>query len=269
MASLADISQKLLPNHFFHLFNRGINGQKIFVTEENYNYFLKKYAAKTKAYLDTYAYCLLPNHFHFLVKIKSVDEVLLAGKEEYLMIPKALQKELVTNGLKVLSDMPNLKDLAYLNPANQTYINPILGFLEKQPFSYLTEQPHQRIKTITASWLVSNQLRKLFLGYAKAINKQEGRNGSLMQKPFRRKWVDNESYVKWLVWYLHRNPLHHELTIDFQNYRYSSYQGHFSEKSTLLKRAEVMDLFDGQVNFYQLHIEAAKEWAEWQKFVME
>ena len=133
MASLADISQKLLPNHFFHIFNRGINGQKIFYTEENYAYFLKKYAKKTKAYLDTYAYCLLPNHFHFLVKVKSIDAILLAAKEEYLMIPKALQKTLVENGFGSAVDMPNFENLAYLSNPNQQYINPVLAFLEKQP----------------------------------------------------------------------------------------------------------------------------------------
>lgn len=165
--------------------------------------------------------------------------------------------------------MPNLKDLAYLSNPHQQYINPILAFLEKQPFSYLAENQHQHIKSLTASWIVSNQLRKLFLGYVKAINKQEGRNGSLMQKPFRRKWVDNESYIKWLIWYLHRNPLHHKLTKDFLNYPHSSYRSHLSQNPTLLKREEVLNYFGGTSEFIQYHKEAAKEWEEWQKYIIE
>lgn len=258
MANLADISQKLLPNHYFHLFNRGINGQKIFFNEGNYTYFLKKYAEKMKVYLDTYAYCLLPNHFHFLVKIKPIDVVLSSAKEEYLLIPKALQKELIINDWG--RDIPNLKDLTYLQS---------LAYLSKQPFSFLTEHPNEHIRSRTASWLVSNQFRKFFLGYVKAINKQEDRNGSLMQKPFRRKWVDNEFYIQWLIWYIHRNPLHHKLTTNFQNYPHSSYQSHLSQKSTLLKRAEVLIFFNGKTSFIQYHQEAAKEWEEWQKFLME
>ena len=90
-----------------------------------------------------------------------------------------------------------------------------------------------------------------------------------MQKPFRRKWVDNESYVKWLVWYLHRNPLHHKLTKDFLNYTHSSYRSHFSQNPTLLKREEVLNYFGGTSEFIQYHKEAAKEWEEWQKYIIE
>ena len=173
--------------------------------------------------------------------------------------------------MKLIADyfFGHFRNMPNLSSPNQQYINPILAFLEKHPFSYLVENQHQHIKSLTASWIVSNQLRKLFLGYVKAINKQEDRNGSLMQKPFRRKWVDNESYVKWLVWYLHRNPLHHKLTKDFQNYPHSSYQSHFSQKSTLLKRTEVLNHFGGKTNFIQYPKEAAKEWKEWQKYVIE
>lgn len=57
-------------NQFYHVFNRGNNGEKIFFKQENYHYFLKKFVEYLDASLDVYAFCLLPNHFHFLVKIK-------------------------------------------------------------------------------------------------------------------------------------------------------------------------------------------------------
>jgi len=58
------------PGIYYHVFNRGNNKENIFIESENYNYLLelvKKYLSDT---CFIYAYCLLPNHFHFLLKIK-------------------------------------------------------------------------------------------------------------------------------------------------------------------------------------------------------
>ena len=56
--------------NFYHIYNRGINKANIFFEPRNYDYFLKKFNHYLFDYLDLYSYCLLPNHFHFLVKVK-------------------------------------------------------------------------------------------------------------------------------------------------------------------------------------------------------
>src|SRR3989339_1770736 len=56
-------------NQFYHIYNRGNNGEKIFYTTENYLFFLKRYDHYISDCADSYAYCLLPNHFHFLIKV--------------------------------------------------------------------------------------------------------------------------------------------------------------------------------------------------------
>ena len=70
---------------YYHIYNRGINGENIFVTSDNYFYFLNKYSDCVQAVVDTYAYCLLRNHFHLLVKTKSESEIFRAfqHKEKY------------------------------------------------------------------------------------------------------------------------------------------------------------------------------------------
>lgn len=90
----------LVTNHIYHIFNRGVNKGDIFFSEKDYKHFLsaaKHYLTKNSKYsyekpfishnepgslaslalpalqvgepkIEILAYCLMPNHFHFLVK---------------------------------------------------------------------------------------------------------------------------------------------------------------------------------------------------------
>ena len=60
---------------YYHIYNRGNNGENIFVEQHNYRYFLQLYAKYVEPVADTYAYCLLRNHFHLLVRIKTKEEI--------------------------------------------------------------------------------------------------------------------------------------------------------------------------------------------------
>jgi putative transposase len=61
---------RLEPERYYHVYNHA-NGQDVLFREpENYRYFLAKYAEYLHPVLDTFAYCLMPNHFHLLVRIR-------------------------------------------------------------------------------------------------------------------------------------------------------------------------------------------------------
>ena len=60
----------LEPGKYYHIYNRGVNGEDIFVEERNYAHFLNLYAKHIEPVADTFAYCLLCNHFHLLIRIK-------------------------------------------------------------------------------------------------------------------------------------------------------------------------------------------------------
>lgn len=60
----------LLPGQYYHIYNRGNNRENIFQEERNYAYFLNLYAKYIEPVGETYAYCLLRNHFHFSVRIR-------------------------------------------------------------------------------------------------------------------------------------------------------------------------------------------------------
>lgn len=61
---------KFTEEGIYHIYNRGNKKQKTFFKEENYLYFLKKVRAELLPYCEILAYCLMPNHFHFIVFIK-------------------------------------------------------------------------------------------------------------------------------------------------------------------------------------------------------
>lgn len=60
----------LEETYFYHIFNRGNNKQPIFLENDNYQYFLNITKKHILPVADIYCYCLLNNHFHFLVRIK-------------------------------------------------------------------------------------------------------------------------------------------------------------------------------------------------------
>ena len=65
----------LVPGEIYHLYNHAVGNDNLFHQEENYRYFLKKYAELLTPIFDTYAYCLLPNHFHLLVHVKNLSSL--------------------------------------------------------------------------------------------------------------------------------------------------------------------------------------------------
>ncbi|MCF8247589.1 MAG: transposase [Saprospiraceae bacterium] len=65
------------PGGIYHIFNHANGRENVFEEPENYIYFMAKYAEKVEPVVQTLAYCLMPNHFHFLVKVK--EEQVLSG----------------------------------------------------------------------------------------------------------------------------------------------------------------------------------------------
>jgi putative transposase len=59
----------------YHVYNRTNNKEPLFKTDENRLYFLRQYAKYLEPYLDTFCWTLLPNHFHFLVRVKSSVDI--------------------------------------------------------------------------------------------------------------------------------------------------------------------------------------------------
>ena len=197
--------EQLFAGEFYHIYNRGNNGENLFYQNKNYEYFLKKYDYFLSKYLDIYAFCLMPNHFHLLVKVR---EQIDASRE-----------------------MASLREI----------LTPKLNFSKSELISIKDAISYER--------QISEQLRRLFVGYTMAINKQQNRHGSLFEKPFKRKRITDEIYLKRLVWYIHNNPIHHGFVTNLNDWEFSSYHSLITDKPTKLKKDEVLAWFDGKDNY--------------------
>lgn len=69
-------TDSFLPNGYYHLFNHAVGNENLFRNEGNYQYFLLKFGQFVEPVCKIYAYCLMPNHFHFLIQIKSEAEII-------------------------------------------------------------------------------------------------------------------------------------------------------------------------------------------------
>ncbi len=85
------------PEHIYHVYNRGNNKTPIFFAEKNYLFLLQKIRNEWLIYCDMYCYCLMPNHFHFMLQPKEegCKTIILKGKTTHLQnLSKTIGKTL-------------------------------------------------------------------------------------------------------------------------------------------------------------------------------
>lgn len=78
---------EFFENELFHIYNRGNNCQPIFFNNENYLFFLRKIRKYILPHCDIICYCLMPNHFHFLIAAdnRSIQTKKIGGTEKNLL----------------------------------------------------------------------------------------------------------------------------------------------------------------------------------------
>ena len=66
---------RLQPGKFYHIFHRGIKRGNIFKEDKNYGFFYRRFLYYTKEYFDIYAYCLMSNHYHFVIRVNDLPSL--------------------------------------------------------------------------------------------------------------------------------------------------------------------------------------------------
>lgn len=142
---------------YYHVFNHGIAWENLFKDKDNYAYFLRRFHQYLDPFVDLYGYCLLPNHFHLLIRVKDIEEnecevhrmVLQAFSNFQNSYSKSINKRHNRKG-RLLQGSLNRKlvrDEVYLEMvAEYIYLNPVAhGFCsspEDWPHLWIRPQLH-------------------------------------------------------------------------------------------------------------------------------
>ena len=86
--------------HIYHIYDQVNNRRKIFFNRENYLFFLKKIRKHILPYADIIAYCLMPNHFHLMIKVK--DEGVITGGTTLSRAPSTNKPDPLNKAIGIL-----------------------------------------------------------------------------------------------------------------------------------------------------------------------
>ncbi|MFD2200980.1 transposase [Shivajiella indica] len=154
------------PEEIYHIYNRAIGNEKLFLSEENYSYFLNKYHQFLGDKLETLAYCLIPNHFHFLVKIKpniTNEKLVKAFADFQNSYSKSFNKAFKRHGALFQRKFKRKKidSEEYLSQVIiYIHLNPVKHKITQSPFdwnfsslkTYLSEKPTKLNRSMALEW---------------------------------------------------------------------------------------------------------------------
>ena len=89
-------------NTIYHCFNQGNNRQKIFFKRENYLFFLQKMRTHLLPVADVLAYCLMPNHFHWLIRLKEEGIELTSSKNPNIKRSENIYQQQISQSIAIL-----------------------------------------------------------------------------------------------------------------------------------------------------------------------
>ncbi len=69
--------QKLEPDCFYHIYNRAVGSELMFKQKRDYDIFFEKFYRYLGDFVHVSCYCLIPNHFHLLIRTKEIDPAIL------------------------------------------------------------------------------------------------------------------------------------------------------------------------------------------------
>ncbi len=76
-----DYWHTFIDGGIYHIYNRNNNNEIIFRESQNFKYFLKKLKKYIGPYFYIYGYCILPDHFHLMVRVKKEYEISISTLE--------------------------------------------------------------------------------------------------------------------------------------------------------------------------------------------
>jgi len=128
---------KHISGQYYHIYNRGVEKRKIFASDENYRFLLRRIKEFLPAYPITFiVYCLMPNHYHFLIRAEEDGGVSLFLQRLFNSYTQAFNKQENRSGtlFEGRAKSKLIDETSYLfHIARYIHLNPVLAGLVKKP----------------------------------------------------------------------------------------------------------------------------------------
>ncbi|WP_346881774.1 transposase [uncultured Algibacter sp.] len=147
--------EPLIEDQYYHIYNRGNNKENIFIEDKNYNYFLKLISKYLISVCSVLSYCLLKNHFHFLVKTNentSSKDISQAFSNLFNAYSKSINKSYNRTGslfqdrfsrVKITEELylKNLILYIHLNPVHHGFVKNFEKYKQSSYQSLISAKP--------------------------------------------------------------------------------------------------------------------------------
>lgn len=131
--------QPIEKGFYYHIYNRGINSEDIFKENRNYTFFLEKWNKYISPVAETYAYCLLKNHFHALVYIKDEDVFSIDENHPKLLKPTLQFSHLFNSYAQSINKAYSRTGALFEHPFkrklidNDAYFSRVIAYIHSNP----------------------------------------------------------------------------------------------------------------------------------------
>ena len=149
----------------YHIYNRGTNGESLFLEDSNFAFFLERYVKYIEPVACTYAYCLMKNHFHFLIRTKTPEEPIVAsstpGVTKHVLQPSRQFARLFTSYAKAFNRRYGRTGSLFEHPFHriklrtESHLQCLVAYIHRNPqrhgfVSDFRAWPHSSYKELTS-----------------------------------------------------------------------------------------------------------------------
>ena len=137
--------------HYYHIYNRGNNRQDIFFEARNYAYLEQLFEKNVAKYdLTIVAYCLMPNHYHALIRQDGEFQISQFIRSAFQSYAQAINKAYNRSGrlFEKPGDGKEVDDEGYLlHVCRYIHLNPLEAGMVANPVDWQYSNYHEFIGT--------------------------------------------------------------------------------------------------------------------------
>jgi len=147
---------KYTEGHYYHAYNRGAHKKKIFLQRSSYLHLITLLAKYSFRYgVTVSAYCLMPNHYHFILKQNDSGSIGMFLKTTFNAYTQAINKRFGKSGTLFQGQVhvkPIETDSYCLQVVRYIHLNPCAARLVAKPEDWEFSDYRKWIETRESSW---------------------------------------------------------------------------------------------------------------------